>query len=603
MITVNYLKHSLINTRDFLLGTRSYFKNVLLMHGFMLFLLIPLLSSSTKFILRQGQINYISFDNIGEIIINHPGVSLSLLIVLIGIVLAIFFEFTFLLLSVYFIKKQQPIRLIELLRVTFLQLKKVRIETILFFFFYFFLILPIGGFSFHSDLLSKVKIPAFIVDFIFANRLAIVSSFILFYLAMIYLGIRVIFALPEMILRDRPFKLAVKESWRLTKKRFFAIIAQFVIITGSTLLLASLGFFLVISSQVLVESFFPDYSLISAVFAMTLLQAVLLVNIVLSTVAVFYVTIDFMDDEGFLPEIPTWFELEETTPARFSGLIQTSLLVLAIFFGVGVSLYNHNYLTNFTLKTPTTVSHRGVSNNNGVQNSLTALETTSQKFHPNYIEMDVQLTKDNEFIVYHDFNFKSLTGFRQKPEESTLKEALALTVKENGETAKISTFDEYLDAADKLEQPLMVEIKTQKKDVSDLVQTFLDRYEERLIEKGHIIQSLSFQVIEEIKQTAPELTAGYILPFSLVGPPISQADFLTMEYTTLNRNFINAAHADSKQVYVWTPNDEDTMNRMLFYGVDGIITDQMGILNKTIKQLDETITYSDKLVNFVLGVG
>jgi glycerophosphoryl diester phosphodiesterase len=76
-----------------------------------------------------------------------------------------------------------------------------------------------------------------------------------------------------------------------------------------------------------------------------------------------------------------------------------------------------------------------------------------------------------------------------------------------------------------------------------------------------------------------------------------------MEYTTLNRNFINAAHADSKQVYVWTPNDEDTMNRMLFYGVDGIITDQMGILNKTIKQLDETITYSDKLVNFVLGVG
>jgi glycerophosphoryl diester phosphodiesterase len=448
-----------------------------------------------------------------------------------------------------------------------------------------------------------VKIPAFIVDFIFANRLAIVSSFILFYLAMIYLGIRVIFALPEMILRDRPFKLAVKESWRLTKKRFFAIIAQFVIITGSTLLLASLGFFLVISSQVLVESFFPDYSLISAVFAMTLLQAVLLVNIVLSTVAVFYVTIDFMDDEGFLPEIPTWFELEETTPARFSGLIQTSLLVLAIFFGVGVSLYNHNYLTNFTLKTPTTVSHRGVSNNNGVQNSLTALETTSQKFYPNYIEMDVQLTKDNEFIVYHDFNFKSLTGFRQKPEESTLKEALALTVKENGETAKISTFDEYLDAADKLEQPLMVEIKTQKKDVSDLVQTFLDRYEERLIEKGHIIQSLSFQVIEEIKQTAPELTAGYILPFSLVGPPISQADFLTMEYTTLNRNFINAAHADSKQVYVWTPNDEDTMNRMLFYGVDGIITDQMGILNKTIKQLDETITYSDKLVNFVLGVG
>ncbi len=42
---------------------------------------------------------------------------------------------------------------------------------------------------------------------------------------------------------------------------------------------------------------------------------------------------------------------------------------------------------------------------------------------------------------------------------------------------------------------------------------------------------------------------------------------------------------------------------MMFYGVDGIITDQMTILNENIKAMDEEITYSDKLLNFVLGVG
>ena len=41
----------------------------------------------------------------------------------------------------------------------------------------------------------------------------------------------------------------------------------------------------------------------------------------------------------------------------------------------------------------------------------------------------------------------------------------------------------------------------------------------------------------------------------------------------------------------------------MFYGVDGIITDQMTILNENIKAMDEEITYSDKLLNFVLGVG
>ncbi len=599
---IRYLRHSLINTRDFLLGTRAYFRDVLLMHGFMLLILIPILSNSTKFILHRGNLKYISFDNLLEIIVHHPQVALSLLLIATCIVIAVYFEFTFLLLSVYFIKKEQPIRLRQLLRLTIRQIRKVRLETLLFFFFYFFLVLPIGGFSFHSDLLAKIKIPAFILDFIFTNRKIVVTAFVLFYLSLIYLGIRLIFALPEMILRDRPFKKAIAESWRLTKQRFLAIIAQVFIITGSTLVITTVAYFLITTGQMLLEEFSPDNALIGAVFAMTLLQFFLLINIVLSTVGIFYVIVDFMDDEGFLPEIPSWFENEPPLSSTYVNLMQSLLLLVAIFFGVGVSLYNREYLANFTLKQPITVSHRGVSNKNGVQNSIAALEKTSQEFQPKYIEMDIQLTADKEFIVFHDFNFKALTGVNKKPEQATLADALELTVTENGETAKIDTFTDYLAAADQLEQQLMVEIKTQKTDITELVQLFLEKYETELIEKGHIVQSLNFQVIEELKTQAPKLVAGYILPFNFVGPPITQSDFLTMEYTTLNRNFIHSAHADGKQVYVWTPNDEDTMSRMMFYGVDGIITDQMGILNQTIKHPD-VMTYSDKLLNFVLGVG
>ncbi|MFB8538255.1 glycerophosphodiester phosphodiesterase [Enterococcus thailandicus] len=599
---MNYLKHSLGNAWDFLKGTQNYFRDVLLMHGFILFICLPLLNSTTRFILHRGAIDYLSYDNIATIFSKHPGVLGSLFIVLVLILLLVYFEFTFLLISVYFIKKRKPVSLKQLLRMTVLQLKKVRPVTFLFFLAYFLLILPLSGLSFNSDLLSKIKIPSFIMDFIFENRLVIVSLFILVYLFLAYIGIRLIFALPEMILRDRPFRESIRESWRLTKSRFFAILGQFIIIGGSILLISSLGYFLIILSQTAVENFLPNYSLISAVFAMTLLQLILLFNIVMSTVGIFYIIVDFMDDEGFLPEIPEWFTPEPPLH-RYSTLKNASLVLFCVFFGVGVCLYNMNYLTSAAQTTPLTVSHRGVSNQNGVQNTLPALEKTSQTYHPDYVEMDVQETKDGQFVVMHDFNLKNLTGVNQLPQNLTLKELEKLTVKENGQAAPLVSFDSYLAAAKKLNQKLLIEIKTTKYDSSDLVERFTDKYRAEILEQHHILQSLTYQTVEDLKKVEPKFYVGYILPFNIVGPPITSADFLTMEYSTINRNFISSAHADGKKVYVWTVNDSDAVSRMMFYGADGIITDQMGILNKEVKSLDDEITYSDKLLNFVLGVG
>lgn len=597
-----YLKRRLGNAWDFLKGTQAYFRDVLIMHLFILFICLPLLNSTTRFILNRGAIDYISSDNISTILSQHPGVLLSLTAVLLTILLLVYFEFTFLLMSVYFIKKQTPISLKQLLQATFRQLKKIRPLTFLFFLAYFVLILPISGLSFNSDLLSKVKIPAFIMDFIFTNRWIVVSSFILFYIFLAYIGIRLIFALPEMILRDRPFKQAVKESWYLTKSRFFAILGQFIIIGGSILLISFAGYLIVLLAQIIVEQFFPNYSLISAVFAMTILQAILLFNIVMSTVGIFYIIIDFMDDEGFLPETPNWFRLESPNK-RFSVLKNTSLVLFAVFFGVGVCLYNMDYLTSASQTKPVTISHRGVSGGNSAQNTLAALEKTSRTYHPDYVEMDVQETKDGQFVVMHDFNLKKLTGINKAPQDLTLKELEKLKVTENGAKEPVVSFDTYLKRANELNQKLLIEIKNSKNDSKDIIERFVKKYEENILTRQHILQSLTYQTVSDLKNANPNFYVGYILPFNIVGPPVTPADFLTMEYSTINRNFIDSAHQDGKKVYVWTVNDSDGISRMMFYGVDGIITDQMTILNENIKAMDEEITYSDKLLNFVLGVG
>ncbi|RCA10996.1 glycerophosphoryl diester phosphodiesterase membrane domain-containing protein [Enterococcus durans] len=599
---LTYLKRSLGNAWDFLKGTQAYFRDVLIMHGFILFICLPLLGSTTRFILRRGAIDYLSSDNITIIISQHPGVLLSLIAVLLTILLLVYFEFTFLLMSVYFIKKQVPVSLKQLLELTFFQLKKIRPLTFLFFLAYFLLILPISGLSFNSDLLSKVKIPAFIMDFIFANRWIVVSTFIIFYLLLAYIGIRLIFALPEMILRDRPFKQAVKESWLLTKARFFAILGQFIVIGGSILLLSTAGYLLIITLQIIVEEFLPDYSLISAVFAMSVLQGVLLFNIVMSTVGIFYIIVDFMDDEGFLPDIPKWFTPQPSNE-KYSAVKNTGIILFAVFFGIGVCLYNMDYLTSAAQTRPITVSHRGVSGNNSAQNTLAALEKTSATYHPDYVEMDVQETKDGQFVVMHDFNLRQLTGVDKAPQDLTLKELEKLTVKENGVEEPVVSFDDYLKKADEINQKLLIEIKNSKKDSKDVITRFVTKYEKNILEKKHILQSLTYQTVSDLKKANPNFYVGYILPFNIVGPPVTPADFLTMEYSTINRNFIDSAHQDGKKVYVWTINDSDAISRMMFYGVDGIITDRMDLLNENVKITDEEITYSDKLLNFVLGVG
>lgn len=600
---MQYFKENIISTIKFLKNTKSYFRDVLMLHGFMLFILIPALASTVRTILRLGSIDYLSADSIPMIVSRHPGVLLALLAVMLLILLCVFFEFTFLLISMYFILIKQPVGVKQLLQMTFVQIEKIRFSTVLFFLFYFFLLLPIGGLSFNSDLLSKIKIPAFMMDFIFSNRRIVVTAAVLLYLIFIFLSIRFIFALPEMILRDTSFFQAIKDSWAVTRRKFFAILGRFFFIGGTLLLLSSLSTFLIISLQRLIEAHFQPYAFAGAIFSMTLLQGSYLLNAVLSTVSIFFIILDFMREEGFLPALPSWFYLEKNAEKKRGTFVKTvALLLTVLLFGIGVGSYNASYLSAKPASSPVTLSHRGVSSGNGVQNTILSLKKTAQ-LHPDYIEMDVQETKDHQFVVYHDFDLKPLTGIDKSPSDLTLEKLQSITISENGHSAPIASFDDYLATAKHLGQKLLIEIKTNEKNADSIVTRFLEKYRSDIFSEGHTLQSLNYYVVETLKEKEPALKVGYILPFNIIGPPKSSADFLTMEYSTINRNFIDAAKEDGKKVYVWTVNNEEAMKRMMFYNVDGIITDDIKTLNRAVEQEADMITYSDQLVNFAVGIG
>lgn len=73
------------------------------------------------------------------------------------------------------------------------------------------------------------------------------------------------------------------------------------------------------------------------------------------------------------------------------------------------------YVEGFMDTVPLTISHRGVDEENGVQNTIPAMEATA-KSKPDYVEMDIQETKDHQFVVFHDPTLKDLAGIDIPPQ-------------------------------------------------------------------------------------------------------------------------------------------------------------------------------------------
>ncbi|WP_375663974.1 hypothetical protein, partial [Bartonella sp. CL63NXGY] len=79
------------------------------------------------------------------------------------------------------------------------------------------------------------------------------------------------------------------------------------------------------------------------------------------------------------------------------------------------------------------------------------------------------------------------------------------TAKEDGHQAKIASFDQYLAAAEKLHQKLLVEVKTTPTDSKGMLNRFDRLYGKRLIADHDQAQSLDYRVITGLKKLNPQL--------------------------------------------------------------------------------------------------
>lgn len=550
---------------------------------------IPLFRLITTYILQAGGIPFISYQNIGILVTQHTMVVIGLLVELILLLLVIYWQFACLLLGLRLILGNQ-ISFRRLMRASWLAMQNIRPGSLPLMLLYFILVLPFVDLIFRTPLLAKVQIPEFILDFMTRSNV-LLAVLIIFYVVITVLGIRLILTLPLMIYQRRRTRDALAESWRLTNRlKWWQYIKQLLVLTVITVVGIALFYLLIYGLQTLMDLFPGKLAFGTAMINLTLVQAVSeLLTIWTGTIALQIVI-------ALLDGLPASKEPERKI--KWQGW--TTITLLVVFAGCLAVVNNYYYLKGAGLTRPVTISHRGVAEENGVQNTIPAMKKT-HRLHPTYVEMDIHETKDHQFVVLHDENLQKLTGVNKTPHELTLAQLTQLTARENGHRAKIASFDQYLNAAEKLHQKLLIEIKTTPADSQGMLKRFNRQYGKRIIRNHDMVHSLDYRVVAGLKRLNPKLKVLYIQPYNFSYPK-SVADGYSMEYSTLNFEFIQQAHRQNDVVYSWTVNNPNVMKQMMYNHVDGIITDNLGELNSTIKNYLGSKSYANRILNFIVAV-
>ena len=570
------------------LGFRKIYLNLdkVLFLFFLIFMMVeylwlPLNSWLAGLLLSQTGYLFISYNNIFAVITSSPLISLAFLVLIVINLLVAYFQICLLFIGARHLLYHEKRTLIEYSRKVFQQsflfMKRLSFCKMAFVFFYVAMLFPFIRKILKIYYLNKIVIPDFIVTYLedkhwLVGLMIFASAWIL-----LYVSVRLMFALPKILFEKRTVREGVKYSLQKTKKQVLFYAWNLLLIIIKTYLFFFLLLTPLLIGQIVIDNLTQKESLILGV-----INFVLIKNI--HYMALTYFLVKFV---SFL----TGEELEIMPRRKKDHLMRWGVMGCAsIFFALEGYIYLEAPVTN----TPLVISHRGVSNKNGVQNTVQSLEKTAQ-LKPDLIEMDVQETKDGQFVMMHDANLKNLAGINARPQDLTLEELTGLDISENGYRTKISSFDDYLNRANELHQRLLIEIKTSKKDSPQMMEHFLEKYGTTIKKYGHQIQSLDYQVIDKVLNYDPEIPSYFIMPYNSIFPK-TKATGYTMEYSTLDEYFVTKLWYTEQKLYVWTINSSDALDKSLQLSVDGMITDDMEMLQETLAAAQEDPEYTDLLL-------
>lgn len=178
---------------------------------------------------------------------------------------------------------------------------------------------------------------------------------------------------------------------------------------------------------------------------------------------------------------------------------------------MGFSYLTQNDAFNTSFFYNTTATGHRISAARAPENTLAALQEAING-DAKYIEIDVQETKDGELIIIHDSNFKRTTGVYKNTWEVNYDEVKTydgsyFSSDFSGE--KIPTLQEVIDSA-KGKVELVIEIKLNGHEKSDVTKRVLDLIKANKIEHQSIIASMDKDVLKRVKELDSSIETCYL---------------------------------------------------------------------------------------------
>lgn len=203
-----------------------------------------------------------------------------------------------------------------------------------------------------------------------------------------------------------------------------------------------------------------------------------------------------------------------------------------------------------------------------------------------YLETDVHASRDGVLYAFHDAVLDRMTGAPKAIAELRAAEIDAVfIVDDRGERHQIPRFEELLYTWP--ETRLNIDVKADRA-VAPLGRV-IGSYEalDRIC-----VGSFSWRRLRACRRSlgdglctsmAPSEVLGFVLAsFGLApvpkAPACAQVPLRVRSIPVVTERFVEFCQDHSVPVHVWTINDADMMRRLVTMGVDGIMTDRVGLL-------------------------
>ncbi|MGN9811696.1 glycerophosphodiester phosphodiesterase [Micromonospora sp. BQ11] len=201
-----------------------------------------------------------------------------------------------------------------------------------------------------------------------------------------------------------------------------------------------------------------------------------------------------------------------------------------------------------------------------------------------YVETDVHATADGVAVVFHDATLRRVTGERGRIADLRWADLASVRV---GGAAVVPRLDEVLGTwpevrfnidvkADRGVEPAVATVERVSAGDRVLLASFSDARLTRLraLTAGRVATSLGMRGVARLRMAS--LTGRPLrLPTAVVA---AQVPVRYGRVPVVDRRLVAHCHRIGLQVHVWTIDEPAEMHELLDLGVDGIMTDHVGVL-------------------------